>query len=167
MPPLRSRSKVSRRRSRVPGPHHGPSREETLATLVAQTRRRIGTRVERSLEAHGESIHLYRILAHLIRNGIATQKGLADATSQHPAGVSRLLYTLNKRGMVKRRRDAADRRQLHVDATAAGRARFRELAPVVGTAVKDALSPLAAADRDHLIRLLRKLLAASDKVVMP
>jgi DNA-binding MarR family transcriptional regulator len=135
-----------------------------VAALVAQTRRRLGTRVERSLAEGGESIHLYRILAHLIRNGIATQKGLADATSQHPAGVSRLLFVLEKRGMVKRRRHAKDRRQVRVDVTAAGRARFQALAPTVGRAVEDALSPLPARDQDRLIGLLRKLLAATDKV---
>jgi DNA-binding MarR family transcriptional regulator len=167
MPPSRSRSKVSRRRSSAPDPHHRPSREETLTALVVQARRRVAAHVERSLEDRDESIHLYRILAHLIRHGVATQKDLADATSQHPAGVSRLLFLLDRRGMVKRRRHSKDRREVHVDVTAAGRARFQELAPVVGEAVKRALSPLPAGDQTRMIAMLRKLLAVSDKVAAP
>ena len=135
--------------------------------MVADARRKIVHSASRRLEAVGESIHLYRILAHLIRQGVSTQKDLADATSQHAAGVSRLLFLLDKRGLVKRRRDAKDRRQVRVVATAAGRARFAALAPTVKSAVRGALSPLPVADRDRLIVLLRKLLAASDKVVSP
>ena len=167
MPLSRDRSKVSRRRAAAGPHHHRPSREETLAALVVQARRQVATRVERSLEERRESIHLYRILAHLIRNGVATQKDLADATSQHPAGVSRLLFALARRGMVKRRRHSEDRREVHVDVTAAGRARFQELAPVVRAAVKQALAPLPAGDQTRLIALLRKLLAVSDKVAAP
>jgi DNA-binding MarR family transcriptional regulator len=166
MPSSRSRSGVSR----APSPslrHHRPSREETLAALVVEVRRRLANRVQRSLEDRYESIHLYRILAHLIRNGVATQKDLAEATSQHPAGVSRLLFTLDRRGMVKRRRHSQDRREIHVDVTAAGRARFQELAPVVGAAVKQALSPLPAGEQSRMIASLRKLLADSDKVDAP
>jgi DNA-binding MarR family transcriptional regulator len=158
MPPPRSRAQVSRSR---------PSREETLAALVVEARRQVATRVERSLEACGESIHFYRILAHLVRNGVATQKDLANATLQHPAGVSRLLLGLDRRGMVKRRRHSKDRRQVHVDVTAVGRARFQALAPVVGEAVKQALAPLPAGDQTRMISLLRKLLAVSDKVTAP
>ena len=167
MPPPRPRSKVSRRRLSASDPHARPSREETLTALVVQARRQVAAHVERSLEDRGESIHFYRILAHLIRNGVATQKDLADATLQHPAGVSRLLFGLDRRGMVKRRRHSQDRREVHVDVTAAGRARFQELAPVVGKAVKQALAPLPASDQNRMIALLRKLLAVSDKVDAP
>ncbi|HEX2660970.1 MAG TPA: MarR family winged helix-turn-helix transcriptional regulator [Polyangia bacterium] len=165
LPP--SRSKPPRRPSMQVDPYHRPSREETLAALIVQARRQVASRVERSLEDRRESIHLYRILAHLIRNGTSTQKQLAEATSQHAAGVSRLLYQLDRRGMVKRRRHALDRREIQVDVTAAGRARFRQLAPVVGSAVKQALAPMPAGDQARMIASLRKLLAGSDKVDEP
>ena len=116
----------------------------------------------RGLDTHGESIHLYRILAHLVRQGPSTQKDLADATMQHPAATSRLLDLLERRHLVRRKRDRRDRRNIQVAVTPGGRARFRVLAPAVRVEVTAALRPLSAGDRRRLATLLRRLSTGVD-----
>jgi DNA-binding MarR family transcriptional regulator len=138
--------------------HTNVSLEERLALAIARTRRILFKAAGRSLEAeHGETLHHYRILAHLIRSGTSTQKDLAEATAQHPAAISRLLNVLDRRGLVRRKRKGSDRRNVHVVPTAAGRARFHTLAPAVRSGVTDALQPLSVAERKRLVALLGKL----------
>lgn len=160
-------SNVSSSRARVDGDTTAASVEERLALLVGRTRRLLWAAVTRSLDEHGESVHLYRTLAHLIRHGASTQKELAGGTLQHPAAISRLLEILDRRGLVRRQRDRQDRRVVRVAPTAAGRARFRQLAPAVRLGVTQALHPLPLPDRRRLVALLGKLTAASDTVEQP
>ena len=58
----------------------------------------------RRLEEVGESVHLYRLLSELARNGPAPQRDLAEATAQHAAAVSRMVDELDEAGLIRRRR---------------------------------------------------------------
>ncbi|HEX9294179.1 MAG TPA: MarR family transcriptional regulator, partial [Polyangiaceae bacterium] len=79
------------------------------------------------------------------------------AIAQHPAGVSRLLDELEKRGDVLRSRDPRDRRKVHVAVTPRGRRRFDTALPEVAQAVEQAFEPLSESERRLLRDLLRKV----------
>jgi DNA-binding MarR family transcriptional regulator len=132
---------------------------EELGMLISKTRRMVFTSATRRLEASGDSMLGWQLLALLVRVGKRTQTEVAVALAQHPAGVSRLLDDLEKQGYVARCRDSEDRRRVHVEATARGHRRFQLMLPEVVRAVDQALEPLTEADRRLLRDLLHKVVS--------
>ena len=90
-----------------------------------------------------------------------SQLELARLTAQHPAAVCRTLEDMERRKLVRRVRDARDRRRVLVSATPHGRALFDRIHPEVILGVDEALRQLSRADRTKLRALLRKLVAAA------
>jgi DNA-binding MarR family transcriptional regulator len=137
------------------------TRERRLAAeigaLLARSRRQVFQSARRRLEAQGESIFVWRLLAYLADEGPSIQAELADATAQHPASISRLVDELEEAGMVRRRRDGEDRRRVMVEATAAGRARYEALYDEAIAAVEESIAPLDGEERQQLASLLGKI----------
>jgi MarR family transcriptional regulator, transcriptional regulator for hemolysin len=132
---------------------------EELGMLISKTRRLVWMHATRRLEASGDSMLSWQVLAHLVRVGKSTQTEVALALAQHPAGVSRLVEELDRQGYVLRRRDPRDRRRVHVEASARGRRRFLSILPEVVRGVDQALETLSDQDRRVLRDLLRRVVS--------
>lgn len=128
-----------------------------LGILIALARRSLWTAAAHELEQNGFSMLVWVLLAHLMRNGSSTQRKIATATGQHPAGVSRMLVELEEQKLVRRGRDVEDRRRAKVELTAAGRRSFEAARPYVIGALREALSPLSLDEKKTLRGLLGKL----------
>src|SRR2546421_756695 len=102
---------VGRRRSDGPSAPDNRRQAAEIGSLLARSRRQVFQRAKRRLEALGESIFVWRLLAYLHDDGPSIQAELADATAQHPASISRLLDEIEDAGLVRRRRDTKDRRR--------------------------------------------------------
>ena len=137
------------------------SRAAELGPLIAQARRLSFHRAAQRLEAQGHSMYAWQLLNQLRKLGSATQRELAAATAQHPAGVSRQLDELENVGAVIRRRAKRDRRKIEVDMTALGKALFATMQPEVEAALEEVFGALSAAEQLELRSLLEKVLAAS------
>jgi MarR family transcriptional regulator, lower aerobic nicotinate degradation pathway regulator len=135
---------------------------EELYRLVGRSRRLLWTAAARCLEARGESIFTWQAVCYLVRNGPTSQKDLAYANAQHPAGISRLVEELEENGFVTRSPDPADRRRLLVEATPKGRAWLDRLTPDVIAAVNETMAGLSGRKREALRGLLTELLGESD-----
>ena len=131
---------------------------EEIHRLVGRARRRLWLATSRCLEERGESPFRWHVICYLYRNGATTQRDLAYATAQHPAGVSRLVEELVESGLVARKADKSDRRKQVVHVTKKGAAWFEELAPSVNTAALEAMSALLPNERGELRDLLARLL---------
>ncbi len=129
-----------------------------LSRAIYRCGRLVRTAAARELDSRGESLLAWQVVARLARGGPATQRQLADSAGQHPAGISRLLTELERRGLVRRRRDPRDRRKMTVQATPAGKAMFLEHLPAVADAAARIFEPLDAEERRRLLRLLDKVL---------
>lgn len=127
--------------------------------LIALSRRHVWDAASKRLEASGYSMLSWGVLAYLLKCGPATQRAIAQATGQHPAGVSRLIDEMEGQGLVSRRRDDVDRRRARVAVARAGRTMFKAAHPLVTSSLKEALRGLSAAEQRELDRLLRKLLS--------
>jgi DNA-binding MarR family transcriptional regulator len=147
--------------------NHSRSLVEELGMLIGRTRRIVWTNAARRLESSGETVLAWQLLSHLVREGISTQTALAAGVAQHPAGVSRLLDDLERRGYVLRRRDPRDRRRVYVEASARGKRRFQEGLPELAAAVDQALEPLSESERRLLRDLLRKVTAPVSDIRTP
>ena len=119
-----------------------------LVRLVGQTRRRLWIAAARALAARGESVVAWSLVNRLAELGPLTQRELADASAQHPAGVSRQLDELERKGLTTRGADPSDRRRRVVDLTAAGQRWHRQLRPLV-----DSLHEQDFLDRETLQNL--------------
>jgi DNA-binding MarR family transcriptional regulator len=151
------------RKPAEPGPKVKPfwSLDTELGYLIARARRTSWNRVAQGLEAHGDSVYAWNLLNHLSRLGSATQRELAAATAQHPAGVSRQLDELEKQGQVARRRAKTDRRKMVVALTPRGRSALAAMRPAVQVALQETLGVLTAAEKHVLLKLLRRIVEGS------
>jgi DNA-binding MarR family transcriptional regulator len=131
---------------------------EEIYRAIGRSRRLLWTASAKRLEALGESIFTWQVVCYLVRNGATSQKDLAYANAQHPAGISRLVEELEAEGFITRATDPADKRRLLVDVTPKGRAWFERVTPDVMTAVDDAMKELSKEDRIALRGLLHRLL---------
>src|SRR5213079_885999 len=93
---------------------------EEVARLIMFTKRRLWNEASKALEARGESMLTWVVITHLVKGGPSIQRDLACSMAVDPAGVSRMIEQLAKRGLVRTTRDRADRRKTIVEATAKG-----------------------------------------------
>lgn len=128
-----------------------------LVRLIGQARRLLWIAAARALAAQGESVVAWSLVNRLAELGPLTQRELADASAQHPAGVSRQLDDLERRGLTIRALDPGDRRRRRVELTEQGRRWHRRGRPVVDAAFAPVLAPLGAAERRALAVLLSQV----------
>ena len=138
-----------------------------LVRLVGQTRRRLWIAAARALAARGESIVAWSLVNRLAELGPLTQRELADASAQHPAGVSRQLDELERKGLTARVTDPTDRRRRRVELTAAGVRWFQQTRPLVDQATAPVLAVLRPAEQRVLTMLLRKVASLPEAVSAP
>jgi DNA-binding MarR family transcriptional regulator len=134
-----------------------------VGRLIGRAKRYLSSMAAQRLASANESIYSWQLLAFTVRYGGLSQRELAAMTSQHPAGVSRGLVELERRGLVRRTRDRQDRRRSLVEATPKGLERYRELFPLVAEAVDQALRPLSARERLQLHTILSKLVPTAEQ----
>ena len=153
-----------RRQSETPvkeKPQPGRRLAARIGALLAASRRLVFQRARRRLEARGESIFVWRLLAYLHDEGPSIQAELADATAQHPASISRLLHEMEAAGLCRRRRDTADRRRVRVELAPAGKAKYLAHYGEAVAAVEESLRSLTHADQRALATLLSKVVESS------
>ena len=132
----------------------GGLRTSHLLTLAARTHR--GHLVP-SLRAQGLSAGEELVLTELALMGELTQSELAGRLAVRAPTVTTVLRTMEREGLVERRRDAADGRVVRVRASAQGRRRLRAITQGWDQADAALLSVLSPAERRTLKGLLARL----------
>jgi len=134
-----------------------PTLLHELTRLISKTRRGLYIAAARELGSRGEEMSAWIVAARLMERRAASQKDLADITGQHPAGISRLLDEMDRRGLTARAADPLDQRRRLVTLTQAGRRWHRQLEPIVLRATESVLGVLWLTEQHHLRSLLRRL----------
>ena len=106
----------------VNGPPSPPTSDSVLDAVVTASRVLVAM-AARSLADVGEEVTLtqYRSLVVLASRGPQGVATLAEAVAVTPPTASRLVDRLVRKGLVRRRGDSRDRRQVRVGLTEAGR----------------------------------------------
>ncbi len=128
-----------------------------LTRLITKARRTLYVVAARELGTRGEEISAWIVAARLMERRAASQKDLAEITGQHPAGISRLLDEMDRRGLTARALDPLDQRRRLVTLTAAGRRWHRKLEPLVLRASENVLGILTLTEQHQLRGLLRRI----------
>jgi DNA-binding MarR family transcriptional regulator len=130
--------------------------DELVDTVLAASRALVAV-AARSLAAAGDEVTLpqYRALVVLAARGPQGTAELAAALAVTPSTATRMCDRLVRRGLVRRHRQAGDRRTVRITLTAAGRdlvaeatwRRRAELARLLGALPPDQHEPVIAAFR--------------------
>src|SRR2546430_14299545 len=108
-------------------PELGPE-DEGLGRLLLRVVREMRTAFDRKLEHVGLTAQQAEILFRCSRAGELTPKQLTNLLSTDNAGVTRLVDRLERKGLVTRHANAADRRSVTVRLTRSGTALIPRIA---------------------------------------
>ncbi len=91
--------------------------------------------------------------------------GLAGSTGMQPSAVSRLMKSLEERGMIERTVSSGNRRNVLVRATQAGRDQDGQNQAVIHEYWLEVLSGLPRRDVDEMLRIWEELLTSMETVL--
>lgn len=105
----------------------------------------------------GFTVSQFGVLEALHHLGPLCQVDIGAKLLKSGGNITMVIDNLEKQGLVKRTRDANDRRRMMVDLTPVGRERIAEQLPKVVAAIVNALGQLTPDEQNELGRLCRKL----------
>ena len=103
------------------------------------------------------TISMWRVLAVLLHNGPQHMTNLAELTTVELSTLSRLVGTMQRRGLVTRKRNAADGRNVSVALSTRGTALTTRLLPAAADLELRMIAGMSASDAAALRRLLKKM----------
>jgi MarR family transcriptional regulator, lower aerobic nicotinate degradation pathway regulator len=130
-----------------------------LASQVSKYGRRL---LESALTEDDLALIDHGILTALNDFGACSQQLLADSLDFDKSVLVRRVDRLQRRGLVTRSQDPSDRRRNQVTLTRRGKALIDRLRPIAQRSQEGFLGALTAAERETLISLLSRVLAAND-----
>ena len=125
--------------------------------LVSQMAMHAGRLVGDALAEEGVRRQHFTVLSALAEQGAASQAALGRRLWIDRSDLHAILGELEAGGLVARLRDESDRRRNLVELTPAGAAVLNRLDVRVEAAQDALLAPLSRSDRQHLRRILKKL----------
>jgi DNA-binding MarR family transcriptional regulator len=130
-----------------------------LPYLLNRAGTRIAVSFSERIRPFGASLQMWRVLAALRERDGLRMGDLSDTTSIEVSTLTRLVDTMEKKGLVARRRDGKDARAIVVQVTAAGRRLTERILPIAEHYETAALEGFSAAEADKLKAALRRLYA--------
>jgi DNA-binding MarR family transcriptional regulator len=107
----------------------------------------------------GASLQVWRVLAALRESDGRRMGDLSETTSIEVSTLTRLVDTMERDGLVERRRDRGDARAVALHVTAAGRRLTRRILPIAERYETVALTGFSTREAEVLRRALRRLYA--------
>ena len=141
-----------------------PPRELVKSTsfLLKRLGWEVKDRVHAGYDAAGASPYHLTVLAVLDEGARETQATIADALGYDRSYLVGLLDDLERRGLIERKRDPADRRRHIVRLTPAGKKALAKLRTLQASIDDDFFAPLSADERAKLHGLLHRLATYHD-----
>jgi DNA-binding MarR family transcriptional regulator len=118
---------------------------------------RIAAALSEEVRPLGATLQTWRVLAALHERDGRRMGDLSETTSIEVSTLTRLVDGMEKKGLVARRRDAADARAVTLHATPAGRRMTRIILPIAARYEKVALQGFSEAEATVLKTALRRL----------
>jgi DNA-binding MarR family transcriptional regulator len=143
----------------MPVPPSLVDRDGALLVIAARTGQELATR---RLIPMGLSVRLCGVLNLLAERPISQQE-LGEQLGIDRTTVVELIDDLERKGVVVRKRNSADRRSYALSLTARGRTVQKRAAKVFDDAADEFFNPLKPAERQALAGMLRKLIASADE----
>jgi DNA-binding MarR family transcriptional regulator len=130
-----------------------------LPYLLNRAGSRIATSFGERVRPLGATVQMWRVLAALREKDGRRMGDLSETTSIEVSTLTRLVDTMEKKGLVDRRRDGDDARAVLLVVTPAGRRLTQRILPIAEHYETVALAGFNAAEADKLRAALRRLYA--------
>ena len=139
---------------------------DSMVDAVLSASRVLVAIAARSLADAGEDVTLtqYRALVLLASRGPQNLAALAEALAVTPPTVSRLCERLVRKGLVHRRTDRNDRRQVRIALTESGRSLVDTVTVRRRQEIVDLLAAIPTDDQRSVVAALRRLSAGAGEV---
>jgi DNA-binding MarR family transcriptional regulator len=134
-----------------------PDDRRDLAAMLVPLARALVAREEPTLRAHDISMWGYIVLTALVEQPVRTQVALAQAINADKSRIIGVLDDLQRRGLIKRQPDAADRRVHLLSLTPAGDRLRQSAEAAIRRREEELLATLPADDREAFLRSLQSL----------
>ncbi len=138
-----------------------------LPYLLNRAGSRIATAFSEEVRPLGATLQTWRVLAALHERDGRRMGDLSETTSIEVSTLTRLVDGMEKKGLVSRRRDAADARAVTLHATPAGRRLTQRLLPIAERYETVALAGFNAVEAKAVKAALRRLYANIDALEKP
>ena len=130
-----------------------------LPYLLNRAGSRIATSFSERVRPLGATLQMWRVLAALHEKDGRRMGDLSDTTSIEVSTLTRLVDSMEKKGLVARRRDGKDARAVLLHVAPAGRRLTQRILPIAERYEEVALAGFNAAEADKLKAALRRLYA--------
>jgi DNA-binding MarR family transcriptional regulator len=140
---------------------------DSVGYLVRRLYSIMRMRLEAAFAHHGLTLMQWIVLMH-VRDGLArTASDIAREFSHDTGALTRVIDQLEKRGLLRRRRSARDRRVVELELTRAADRLIADCLPPVVTEMNYALAPLDRGEFDQLRGLLNRVLEHLQQTALP
>jgi DNA-binding MarR family transcriptional regulator len=136
--------------------------DESVGYLVARVRASLFAAVDREMAPLGVSAAQFVILLNVAQQRASCAADLAREQSTDTGSMTRMIDRLVRKGLLRRARDAKDRRVVRLELTEAGRRLARRLPAVAVKVLNHHLRGFSGAEFEQLKSLLRRMLANAD-----
>ena len=134
-----------------------PDDRRDLAAMFAPLTRALIAREEPVLRTYDISMWGYIVLTALVEQPVRTQAALAQAINADKSRIISVLDELQRRGLIQRRPDEADRRVHLLSLTPAGDRLRRSVEAAIRRTEEQVLEVLPPADREAFLRSVKAL----------
>lgn len=132
---------------------------ESIGALIGLARKTMINKIDAKLEPFDVSAAQWLVVLLVGQNAVSSASGLCELLTYDPGAMTRLLDRLERKGILKRVRSAADRRTVQLELTHSGKALY----PKIISAIVDVNNGLLRGfSRDEVSQLegyLRRMLA--------
>lgn len=142
--------------------------DRSFGTIVHWAERALINRLQQKFEAGGFDITVeqWRVLVNLWNQEGQFQRELAEAAHKDKTGITRILHGMEKRDLVVRVPDRADKRNKRIYLTRKGREFHKALVQHTRKTLEEALQGISDEDaeacKDTLTRVIRNLMDSKD-----
>ena len=126
-------------------------------TKLMRAAESITARTHRHLSSKGLTISQFGVLEALYHLGPLSQKQIGQKILRSSGNITMVIDNLEKRNLVRRRRDKADRRVFIIHLTDEGNKLIRKIFPPHATKISDEMSVLSPAEQETLGGLCKKM----------
>src|SRR3954451_2462617 len=131
---------------------------DQVGYLLSKAHLRVHNRANEALEPLDLTVKHYGLLTLLVHEGPVSQGRLGEVMKIDRTTMVALIDDLERAGHVDRTRNPEDRRAYALAATASGKRLQRRAATLMKQVYAETLSPLSAAERSELQRMLRAII---------
>jgi DNA-binding MarR family transcriptional regulator len=135
---------------------------DQVGYLLSKAHLRVHNAADEALAPLGLTVKQYGLLTLLVHEGPVSQGRLGEVMKIDRTTMVTLIDDLERTGHVDRTRNPEDRRAYALAATAAGKRVQRRAATLMKRVYDETLSPLSAAERDELRRMLIAIIEGRD-----